>query len=288
MKQDIVIAFVILHYKNMKDTLECIDSIRKLSLSDSYHIVVVDNDSCTLEEAKVLQEKADDFVQAQENLGFAKGNNLGIEKAKEYSPSFIAVINNDTVIEQDDFVNRIKKDYQKYRFDALGPKIITNGGESVNPFPAYKTKKQVEKAIRKSKQLISIYRSKCKRFLLRVYIRLKHILKLPKPLENGKCFQEDVSLHGCAIIFSRKYYKKYHDCFYQGTFLYHEEEFLELRRTKDRLKFIYDPKLEIFHKEGSSLNYSYNDNLYHKLIFREENILKSLQLLKKLMEEKEG
>ena len=145
MKREIVIAFVVLHYKNMRDTLECIDSIRKLNFSDSYHIVVVDNDSCTLEEAKVLQEKADDFVQAQENLGFAKGNNLGIEKAKEYSPSFIAVINNDTVIEQDDFVNRIKKDYQKYRFDALGPKIITNGGESVNPFPAYKTKKQVER-----------------------------------------------------------------------------------------------------------------------------------------------
>lgn len=236
MKRDIVMAFVILHYKNLKDTLECIESIRDLHFTDSYRIVVVDNQSCTPKEAKILEEKADDFVQAKENLGFAQGNNLGIAKAKEYSPSFIAVINNDTLITQKAFIEKIKKDYQKYHFDALGPKIITEGGESVNPFPAYTTKEQVKKAIHKSKQLISIYKSHWKRFLLRNYIRIKHILKKPVPLENGKTLQEDVPLHGCAIVFSRKYYKKYPDCFYKGTFLYHEEEFLEYRRKKRSVK----------------------------------------------------
>ena len=85
------------------------------------------------------------------------------------------------------------------------------------------------------------------------------------------------------MIFSKKYYKKYKDCFYNGTFLYHEEEFLEYRRKKDSLKFVYNPEIEIFHKEGSSLNFNYSDNLYKKLIFREENIIKSLIQLEEAM-----
>ncbi len=279
-------VFIILHYKNINDTIECINSIRTLE-DNNYKIVVVDNNSGIKEDDIKLKSLIDDLIILEENIGFAKGNNKGIDLAREkYYPDFMIVINNDTIIEQTDFLRKIKKDYQKYHFDALGPKIITSGGESVNPFPAYKTKEQVEKAIHRAKQLISIYKSHWKRFLLRNFIRIKQILKKTVPLENGKKFQEDVSLHGCAIIFSKKYYNKYQDCFYKGTFLYHEEEFLEYRRKKDQLKFIYDPELEIFHKEGSSLNYSYDDNLYQKLIFREENILKSLQQLNQLMEEK--
>lgn len=66
-----------------------------------------------------------------------------------------------------------------------------------------------------------------------------------------------------------------------------KKNFWNIEEKKDQLKFVYDPEIEIFHKEGSSLNYSYDDNLYQKLIFREGNILKSLQLLEQVMEEKE-
>ena len=255
--QKIEVVFVILHYKNIKDTLK-------------------------------LQKQADDLYVSEKNLGFAKGNNKGIEIAKKYKPEFIAVINNDTTINQKDWIERVKKLYLKSEFDVFGPKIITNDGDSVNPFPAYKTLEEVNAAIKKSKKLISIYKSKFKRYLLQKYIKLKRLIKKPKHLQNSNEYLEDVSLHGCALIFSKKYYEKYEYCIYNETFLYHEEEFLEYRRKKDNLKFVYDPTIEIFHKEGSSLAFNYNDNLYKKLIFREENIIKSLTLLKEIMEQNKG
>lgn len=285
--QKIELVFVILHYKNIKDTLECIASIRKLK-NKNYKIVVVDNCSGIKEDTLKLQKQADDLYVSEENLGFAKGNNKGIEIAKKYKPEFIAVINNDTTINQKDWIERIKKLYQKSEFDVFGPKIITKDGDSVNPFPAYKTLSEVNAAIKKSKKLISIYKSKPKRFALANYIKLKRIIKKPKRLQNSNEYLEDVSLHGCALIFSKKYYEKYEYCIYNETFLYHEEEFLEYRRKKDNLKFVYEPTIEIFHKEGSSLAFNYNANLYKKLIFREENIIKSLTLLKEIMEQNKG
>lgn len=282
-KSETKMVFVILHYKNIKDTLECIDSIRRIKDS-SYKIVVVDNHSGISDDDKVLEKKVDDLLVAEENLGFAGGNNLGIHFAKDtYDPKFMCVINNDTIIRQDDLVQRVEKIYESTNFDALGFKIITDGGDSINPFPAYKTLEEVERAIKKSQKLISIYQSKTKRWLLQKYIRCKQMIKKPKKLENANTMLEDVSLHGCAIIFSKKYIDRYQDAFYHGTFLYHEEEFLEYRRRMDHLKFIYDPSIEIFHKEGASLNYNYTSDQYKKLIFRNETILKSLYLLKDIM-----
>lgn len=276
-------VFIILHYKNINDTIECINSIRTLE-DNNYKIVVVDNNSGIEEDDIKLNSLVDDLIILEGNIGFAKGNNRGIELAREkYHPDFMIVINNDTLLTQKDLLKRIHNIYDKHPFDALGFKILTKEGDSVNPFPVYDNLDKVNKAIDRSEMLLKIYNSKFKRFLLRTYSKFKRFIKKPSHLENANCFMEDVALHGCAIIFSKKYYEKYKDCFYSCTFLYHEEEFLDYRRRKDNLKFIYDPDIEIFHKEGSSLNNDYNDDLYRKLIFRESNILKSLKLLKEVM-----
>lgn len=282
-KERVEAVFIILHYKNINDTIECINSIRTLE-DKNYKIIVVDNNSGVEEDDRKLKTLVDDLIILEENIGFAKGNNKGIELAREkYQTDFMIVINNDTLLTQKDLLKRIQNIYKEHPFDALGFKILTNEGDSVNPFPVYDTLDKVNKAIDKSEMLLGIYNSKFKRFLLRTYSKIKRLIKKPSHLENADCFLEDVALHGCAIIFSKRYYEKYKDCFYSHTFLYHEEEFLNYRRRKDNLKFIYDPNIEIFHKEGSSLNYDYNDDLYRKLIFRESNILKSLKLLKEVM-----
>lgn len=38
-------CFIILHYKNLQDTLECVNSIKKNILEKSYKIIIVDNGS---------------------------------------------------------------------------------------------------------------------------------------------------------------------------------------------------------------------------------------------------
>ena len=272
-------SFIILHYKNLKDTIECIESINKIDGDKS--IIVVDNNSTTKKEQEIILKYTEDLILLKENMGFAKGNNEGCKYAiKKYHPDFLCIINNDIIIEQQDFCKKVTNDYEKYEFDALGPKILTDGGDSVNPFKTYDTIIEINSEIKKCKRKIRIFSSKTLSIIYKFLSNIKHlIIRKQIKFENGKSMQFDVSLHGCAIIFSRKYYEKFDDVFYNNTFLYHEEEFLSLRRDKYKLNFMYDPYLEVFHKESASVNNEYKNNR-EKIVFRNNERLKSLILLK--------
>lgn len=281
-----MISFIVLHYKNINDTVECIESIQKQKRERKISIVVVDNNTLNGFDEKTLKKYNVDLVKLDFNLGFAKANNIGCRYAiDKYNPDFLCVINNDTVINQVDFIDKIYSCYENYNFDILGPKIITDGGDSVNPFPVYQSVDQIDAAIKKSRLLIKIYSNFLLAFFLNLYIKIKSFFKKTVHLKNGECFALKVALHGCALIFSKKYYELYEYVFYNDTFLYHEEEFLYQRVLKDNLMSVYDPSIEIFHKEGASLNNNFINKERKKMIFRNNEIIKSLRLLKKYIEE---
>lgn len=281
-----MISFIILNYKSFKDTTECINSINKIKSKRQKSIIVVDNNSMTQLEKKEILNYTNDIVLLDENLGFAKGNNIGCKYAiDKYNPDFLVVINSDTVIEQKDFIDKIYELYDKYNFDMMGPKILPESTDSCNPFKAYQTLEEVNDRIKYTKKLIFIYQNFILRNLLKLYIKIKCIFIKPDKPKNGTSDKLNVPLHGCSLIFSRKYYEKFDDIFYNDTFLYHEEEFLYLRCKNNNLISLYSPNLEIIHKEGQSLNKLYNN--YKKEIFRNKEILKSLELLKKEMENQE-
>lgn len=271
-----MIVFVILHYKNLNDTLEAIASIRK-NTSKKNKIIVVDNASLNSNDAKVLSKRCDELIINSENLGFAKANNIGCKKAIEkYSPDFLCVINNDILICQKHFDEKIRRLYEETSFDILGPKILTDGGDSVNPFPVYQTDDEVIHAIKNAKMWIHIYRNPQLRYLYRFYKKIKPSKK--QVFQNGKKRTFQVGLHGCALVFSKKYYQKYADVFYPDTFLYHEEEFLYERAKRDQLIMMYDPEIEVFHKEGASLDQSFSVP-EEKMIFRYTEMIRSLEKL---------
>lgn len=277
-----MVSFVILHYKNIKDTIECIESINKLNNKD-ISIIVVDNNTASDENINLIKSYTDDFIKLDKNMGYAKANNIGCEYAiKKYSPDFLIVSNNDILITDANLLNKINNNYEKDKFDILGPKINTNNGQSVNPFPVYKTKEEVINQISKTKKLIEIYNNTVLRNLFDTYMKIKYLFKKKKLVYNGKSKEYNVALHGCFLIFSKKYYERYEHVFYNETFLYHEEEFLYQRIIKDKLISIYDPDIEVFHKEGASLDFNYKNN-YKKLIFKNKEVLKSLELLIKKM-----
>lgn len=278
-----MVVFVILHYKNLNDTLECILSIKK-NAGDGYEIVVVDNGTLSDESYQTLLKETKHVIRNQDNLGFAVGNNIGCQYAiKNFHPDFLVVLNNDIVLLESNFIFEIQQCYLKTKFDFMGPRILTNGGDSVNPFPAYETLEQVRGAIQKSERLLKIYQNVFLSFLLSCYLKVKHFIKKPVHLKNGSDSCYDVALHGCFLVFSKKYYKKYSDVFYPETFLYHEEEFLHYRKLQDQLISYYDSSISVFHKEGASLNLAFRDSNRKKLIFRNQEILKSLHLLEDLM-----
>lgn len=272
-------TFIILHYNNIDETMECLDSLEKF---DS-NIVVVSN-SKDYDNLKLIEKRVSKVIINEENIGFAKANNIGCKYAIEhFQPDFLCVINNDVIIEQEDFITQVDKLYKKYKFDILGPKILPEKSDSCNPFYAYKTLEEVRTRIRYTEKLIKIYQNKFLRLLLNIYLKIKAPFRKEKKITNGTKDELNVALHGCALIFSKKYYKKFNDVFYNGTFLFHEEEFLALRAKKNNLIMLYSPKIELYHKEGSSLSKKFQKRKYDSLIFRNKEILKSLKLLEKEM-----
>lgn len=269
-----MMVFVILHYNNIKETMECVDSLEKFKQK----IIVVSN-SKDYDNLRKIEKRVDKVIINEENIGFAKANNIGCKYAIEkFKPDFLCVINNDIVIDQKDFLDKVEKLYKKYQFDVLGPKILPEDLPSVNPFPVYDTLEKIEDRIKYTKKLIKIYNSVILRNLLSCYVLIKSKLKKVSKPVNGEKDELGVALHGCALIFSKKYYERYETVFYNETFLYHEEEFLYYRCKHDNLTFLYSPEVELVHKEGRSLDNSFNNN-YKKLIFKNKEILKSLQLL---------
>lgn len=81
------IVFVILHYLAIDETYKSVDSIEKKIDTDMYKIVIVDNASPDKSGALLKEHyKNDDHVEVllnQENLGFARGNNVGFRCAEK-------------------------------------------------------------------------------------------------------------------------------------------------------------------------------------------------------------
>lgn len=92
------IAYIILNYKTYQDT----DRVTKEILSFNHEndiIIIVDNCSPN-ESSKELHKLYDedyrvDVVDANDNGGYAKGNNIGLRYAKKYCPEYVCIINND-------------------------------------------------------------------------------------------------------------------------------------------------------------------------------------------------
>lgn len=93
------VGVVVLTWNGCEDTLACLGSLfaggEPVPL-----VVVVDNGSVdgTTEAVRAAHPDVE-LVRSDENLGFAGGNNLGIERALELGVEHVLVLNNDTEVE---------------------------------------------------------------------------------------------------------------------------------------------------------------------------------------------
>lgn len=251
------VSFVILHYLALEDTIECVNSILNNLKYESYSVVIVDNGSSNKSGIKLqdIYAKMNNVkvIILDENLGFAKGNNIGFKYAKyNFKADFIVMINNDTIIEMPNFINEINNIYDEKYFDVLGPDIISTSDDGhQNPQPIRANTKG--KVI---KQLI--------RHIVLFIFNLIGIEEIRKKLKernnknvsinrnsNYEIAQENIQLHGSCFIFSKKYIDNY-EGLYNETFMYFEEDILYYICQRDKLKTLYDPRIKIYHKEDSA------------------------------------
>ena len=271
------LCFVILNYCTYKETKKCIESIKdKLDLKENeYKIVVVDNNSPDCSYKYLIDDyKGDDSITIllnNENGGFSKGNNIGyIYAKKELNAEFIAMINSDTYLIQDDFFSQIEKEYKKSKFAVLGPKIILED----NKINVFKDKLESSFQIKKYLLKLSVFWFLSFFNLYKIIDKYNNFKKnkIHKDI-NVEMIKYNVPLHGCCWIFSKDYIVKF-DGLDEKTFLYNEEDFLFLKLIRYNLKSVYCPNVLIFHDcNRATKNSSKTERKKRMFIYK--NLIKS-------------
>lgn len=276
------ISFVILHYLTIEDTKECIESILNNIKYEDINIIIVDNGSPNhsgkeLESLYLLNTKVH-IILNNENVGFAKGNNIGFLYAKNnLQTDFIILINNDTIIEQNNFCDNLLEVFVEKKFDICGPKIISLiDSKNQNP----------EKKFFESINDVRKMRIKFTFLYIISFLRIDNLvietLNIKKKFNiSHKEKNNEIQLHGSCLIFSPKYINKYNGLF-DKTFMYLEECILKYISDRDGLSMVYTNKLMIYHKEDSATD-AYMKKKIAKRRFYYKNSIESTKQLVKLM-----
>ena len=102
---------VILNWNGKNDTLACLTSLR----NDAVDIVVVDNGSTDDSVVEISRRfPTVTVIETRENLGYAGGNNVGIDYALKQGADLVLLLNNDTIVDRH-FIAALLKSSQDHQ-----------------------------------------------------------------------------------------------------------------------------------------------------------------------------
>lgn len=239
------LAIVVLNYLNYWDTIECVDSILKMKYAIE-GIVIVDNASSNESYCRLRKEYKNYeniiVVRTKKNLGFAKGNNVGIKIARQrLKGEFVLAVNNDTIFFDEKFFDKMLNQYST-GIGVIGPKIYLKGNEIQNHIHISLKMKDVLKTYISE---ILIYRNRG------IWTKVL--------FPSGVNTSTREVLHGCALLFTPDFFKNYNG-FYPKTFLYNEEGILYLMCKNCGLEQKYVSDAYIYHKEDQSSEQSFQND----------------------------
>jgi O-antigen biosynthesis protein len=120
------LSIVIVNYNVAQFLEQCLASVAKAIVKLNAEVFVVDNASVdeSIEMVKVKFPWVH-LIASQENLGFSKGNNLAISRCKG---EFILLLNPDTVVEENTFIECIEHMHSHPECGALGVRMLDGKG----------------------------------------------------------------------------------------------------------------------------------------------------------------
>lgn len=289
-----MICFVILHYSALDITIACIQSIQEHLDAKAYQIIVVDNHSPDGSGSKLFKRYEQDVhvnvLLLERNEGFANGNNSGYKYARDhFSPDYVVVMNNDTLLCQRNFVSLLQKTYEETEFDILGPDIVS-GKDGTHQNPSHTmplTIKQIEQLIWEKNLYLQARKDRKLWAVLLLYLWTVKNRCFPKTKKRRKEHshrQIGCVLHGSCLIFSKHLFDRWVTLFDPATFLYMEEEILDFHCRNHGAVIVYDSAISIIHMEDISTNTVYR-NHREKNIFKAEQMIQSAGYLLGLMRE---
>ena len=119
-----MIYVVILNYNSASETLKLLENLKNISIS--IKVLVIDNNSHPLEQEK-LKEKvpsSHQLILNKKNLGYAGGNNIGIEIALKSNAEYVWILNPDIRVEKDTLRKLLETATKGKKIAAVGPRIL--------------------------------------------------------------------------------------------------------------------------------------------------------------------
>ncbi len=266
MKQEPLIVSIILNYQKYSETLTCVESIRRQSYQNK-KIIIVENGSGN-ESWEILNKHyadSDDviLIQSERNLGFAKGNNLGIRYAnKTLHCDYAFVVNSDVEVLPGLFEAVVKHDSRGV--GVISPKVYKTDGHLQ---PLSVNTDNMETYIKTTVK--NLYLAS---FLHAPLVSNVYTMYKARNKKNGHEPKKDTTrttgkyvLYGCSYFLTREFFKHY-DGLYPNTFLYWEEINLLVMLQKAGLSSVLIDDGALIHKEKASTKELVKTNFQRKTL----------------------
>lgn len=218
------VGIIVLNYNGENYLLRCLESLQKLSYSNKM-IIVVDNHSAdqSLEEAKKIFPHFT-YLENEENYGFARGMNQGMQEALRGGAEAVWLFNNDAWTDREALTLLVAESVRYQEGVLLSPLIFDSE----------------TKRIWFGKGKINFFR-----------MRAEH--REPSGKELASAAYPSEFLTGCALFITRTVIEKI-GLLDERFFLYYEDADFCFRARKEGYPCLVVPRARIWHEEKSRLN----------------------------------
>lgn len=237
------VAIILVNWNGKKYLKDCLNSLARQTYQN-FDIFFIDNNSKDDSLDLLRNYERVTIIKNTKNYGFAKGNNIGIEKALKNGYKYIVLVNLDTIVDKswlENLVNRAEKDP---RIGAVQSKILLNDSKRINTTGS---------------QLHFLGFSYCDNYNCK---------------DNFHGHEEIPLFSGCSVLISSNALQEA-GLFDESFFMYFEDADLSWRIKQLGYKIIFEPTSVIYHK------YSFSKNK-NKFYYAERNrlifILKNYEL----------
>jgi GT2 family glycosyltransferase len=218
-----LVSLIIVNWNGIQDTIECLNSLASQYYSN-LQTIVIDNGSID-QSIQILQQLFGEkitLISNKQNLGYAKGNNIGIQYALNHGAKYVVLLNNDTIVSDPQLISKLVLVFSND--DTIGLACPTIYYESQPTIPWYAGAKY------------SIW-----------LVGGKHIQHVP---QNNKIMDTGYAT-GCCLMINRNTLLRV-GLLDEDFYIYEEDVDWSLRVKNAGLRVVYVPYASVLHKVSKS------------------------------------
>ncbi len=214
------VSIIVTNYNNVKDTLECLDSI-KATTYNNYEIIVVDDGSTDNSAQALRNREGICFIESGKNNGFVRANNIGIEHS---AGDMICLLNNDTVVDGQWLTELVNTVLSDEKIAAAYPFFIDYGTPKHKMWPTPSVLKILKNTT-------------------------YNLIGYPIPNVFDDYITTYLNASGCCLIFRKNIFDRYSDNDY---FLYYDDIYFCWRLLLNGYKLKRSPYAVVYHKGSNT------------------------------------